>query len=203
MAQLLYSYRTFSQSDLSAMASRVGELTFNNPIYLAAKASVTALRTANTEYIQKAEIAKQGGKDRIGDKNDQYKILLDAMDLVAADVVILAKGDEDTITGAGFKVRTVGKPISELPRPVNVLAEFFPKEGSFELSFDKIKGINYYMIRGRVLGEEWQIIRHTTTPKSTILHGFTLGVRMEFAVQAMGSDGLVSDWSYPSEITIS
>ena len=203
MAQLLYSYRTFSQSDLSAMASRVGELTFNNPIYLAAKTSVTALRTANTEYIRKSEIAKQGGKDRIGDKNDQYKILLDAMDLVAADVVILAKGDEDTITGAGFKVRTVGKPISELPRPVNVLAEFFPKEGSFELSFDKIKGINYYMIRGRVLGEEWQIIRHTTTPKSTILHGFTLGVRMEFAVQAMGSDGLVSDWSYPSEITIS
>ena len=70
MAQLLYSYRTFSQSDLSAMASRVGELTFNNPIYLAAKTSVTALRTANTEYIQKAEIAKQGGKDRIGDKNE-------------------------------------------------------------------------------------------------------------------------------------
>ena len=203
MAQILYSYRNYPQADLSAMGSRVGELTFDNPVYLAAQPSVIALRAANTDYIRKAEIAKQGGKDRIESKNAQYGILLSCTDAVAADVVAIAKGDEALIVGAGFKIRAMSKPLTDLPRPSNLVAQFFPKEGSCELIFDKVRSINYYMIEGRTVGGEWRSIRHTTTPKSTVLHGFILGDRMEFRVQAMGSDGLVSEWSLPAEITIS
>ena len=203
MAQLLYSYRNCSQSEGSATASRIGELTYENPVYKDAQKSVIALRAANTDYIRKAEIAKQGGKDRIAEKNAQYKIVVACLDAVAADVIVIAQGDEAIITGAGFKVRTPGKSLTELPRPANLVAEFFPKEGSCQISFDKIEGINFYMIRACTVGGEWRMIKHTTTPSKTVLHGFVLGERMAFSVQAMGADGLVSEWSLPAEITIS
>ena len=47
------------------------------------------------------------------------------------------------------------------------------------------------------------------TPSSVMLvfdaapKRLSLAARMEFRVQAMGSDGLVSEWSLPAEITIS
>ena len=199
MAKISLSFRTYTESAKGTFASKVYQSMSTNALFVAFKPQVDELKTYLDALQIAAANAKNGGRDRIAEKNKCLDLVTSQLVVLSNYVTIVANGDEEVIWASGFDTQTVSsttKSTTLLPPTNLVVGNVDQMSGVVRLSWSSVKDARLYGIR-RMIGEDnvWQNGEYSSTPKETILSGFEPGTKVTFQIQALGITSVKSDFS--------
>ena len=206
MAKISLSFKDYNQAVKGAFGSKVYQSMSTSPLFVAYKPEVDELKTFLDALQIAAANAKNGGRDRIAEKNKCLDALTSQLGILVNLVTVTANGDEEVIWASGFEAQTVS-PVSKatkLPAPTNVKVVNIDQSGAVKLTWDSVKDARLYGIQ-RMIGDDnvWKNGDYSSTPRETILSGFTPGTKVTLQVQALGTTGVKSDFSTAVEVWVS
>ncbi len=207
MAKISLSFKKGTESAKGAFASKVYQSMSTNALFVSCKPQVDELKTLLDTLQVAAANAKNGGRDRIADKNKCLDAVISQLVILANMVTVIAEGNEEIIWASGFETQEVtgaATKITFLPAPTNLKVTNVDQSGVVRLSWNAVKDARLYGIQ-RLIGDEkvWQNGDYSSTPKDTVLSGFTPGTKIAFQVQALGDTGVKSDFSSVVEVWVS
>ena len=199
MAKISLSFKGYTESAKGTFASKVYQSMSTNALFVAFKPQVDELKVFLDALQIAAANAKNGGRDRIAEKNKCLDAVVAQLVILSNYVTILANGDEEVIWASGFDTQTVSsttKSTMLLPPTNLVVGNVDQMSGVVRLSWSPVRDARLYGIR-RMIGEDnvWQNGDYSSTPKETILSGFEPGTKVTFKIQALGTTGVKSDFS--------
>jgi hypothetical protein len=203
----LNAFTRLSQDALAAYANQVITNMTIDKQFSTLKADVEVLKKSNDAYNIALANNINGGRIATLEKDNCKKELLNQLSNVALLVDFQAKGDESIILAAGFDVRKPANSYSALTTP-NVLKILNETEkGIVSVQLEKVLGATVYGIEKRVKTEgqleaAWTNGDYTTACRTQI-SGLDSGKTYQFKFRAIGSKGLVSDWSATQEVLVS
>ncbi|HRO41425.1 MAG TPA: fibronectin type III domain-containing protein [Flavipsychrobacter sp.] len=200
MATVALKMHRMSAADLIQFAYNVHNLMVTNateftnpPVTLAALLlQIQALETAQQATIN-------GGSSTIVVRNARRKELEFSMKNLAFFVNTVSGGVPEIINLSGMPIKTVGpRRYDTLSTPQNVSA-ISVYNGEVKLRWRKIHNAKSYLVEHApdpLTGTQWQNGVHNSGANATV-YALTQGKKYWFRVQAIGSEGLSSDWSEP------
>ena len=199
MAKISLSFKGYTESAKGTFASKVYQSMSTNALFVAFKPQVDELKVFLDALQIAAANAKNGGRDRIAEKNKCLDAVVAQLVILSNYVTILANGDEEVIWASGFDTQTVSsttKSTMLLPPTNLVVGNVDQMSGVVRLSWSPVRDARLYGIR-RMIGEDnvWQNGDYSSTPKETILSGFEPGTKVTFQIQALGITNVKSDFS--------
>ncbi len=200
MAKISLSFKSYNQAAKGAFGSKVYQSMSTSPLFVAYKPQIDELKTILDALQIAAANAKNGGRDRIAEKDKCLDMMISQLVLLSSYVTIEANGNEEVIWAAGFEtqgVSSVTPKMSFLLAPTNFkVGNVDGLSGVVRMSWDAVKDTRLYGIQ-RMIGDDgvWQNGDYSSTPKETILSGFEPGTKVTFKIQALGITGVKSDFS--------
>ncbi len=207
MAKISLSFKTYSESAKGAFASKVYQSMSTSPLFVAYKSEVDELKVFLDALQVAAANAKNGGRDRIAEKNKCLDAVTAQLVILSNCVTMVANGNEEIIWASGFDSQTVSSNTKStmLLAPTNFkVGNVDELSGVVRLSWSPVKDARLYGIQ-RMIGDDgvWQNGDYSSTPKETVLSGFAPGTKVTFQIQALGITGVKSDFSSTAFVWVS
>jgi hypothetical protein len=200
-------FRRLSQAGLATFSSNVVNLMTTNPIFTSLTAEVTELNKRTEAYSVALTNNVNGGRLQTIEKDKCLKDVLDQLTITAFLVDVLANGDESVILAAGFSIRKAPTNYTYLAAPIILKAENEKAPGVAKIEIEKVAGATNYGIEKRIIVDgqpagAWTNGEYTSSAKTTI-ENLQSNTDYEFRLRAIGSKGLVSEWSAMVSVRVS
>jgi hypothetical protein len=197
-------FKNLPQADSIVFAKNVVQKMTANPLFAAFKAYIDALELIRKAFSDALITANNKDPVLIILKNQKRKEMDEQLDDVAELVNSLAKGDKAVILASGFDFIAEYKTITELLAPTGFKVTNVPDQpGKVKGSWDEVKGTNTYALEMRIKGTEiWEGCAFPSA-RSVVIKDLKLGSNVEFRVRALGTRGLMSDWSIIVDVWVS
>jgi hypothetical protein len=200
-------YKRMAQDALVTYVKNITKLMTADAQFASADTEVAKLDKLLADYEVALKENLIGGRITTILKNDSKKALIKQINGVAQLVTIIAEGSESVILAAGFDVAKSATQFNELEAPILLDVNNEKATGVATLHFEKVAGGKNYNIEHRIVVEgvpatEWLNGEYATTARHRI-KGLECGKYHEFRIRAIGSRGLVSDWSNSVEVLVS
>ena len=199
-------FKKLRQSELSTFASNVVSLMTKDPIFSSLSTDVTALSKCSEAFATALVNNVNGGRLATIEKDKCMKEVLNQLVVVAFLVDVLAKGDEGVIFAAGFSVRKAPTNYTYLAPPTILKAENEKATGVAKIEIEKILGATNYGIEKRTVVDgqpsAWTNGQYTSATRA-LIENLESNVDYDFRLRAIGSKGLVSDWSSVVRVRVS
>ena len=218
MARVSRGYRQGSEAKKVAFGYTVYQTMSSKAIFKNFKPQLEKLK-ANLDGYQAASVeAALGGIDRILTKNNWVKAIVEDLDVLAANVELLAISDESVIAESGFQIIKIVKskgdaPATELDTPVGFKVVNIDKSGSVKCTCNTLSNATLYSIAYFVDDKEgWVHEEYTNAPNLTVdankpkeyvINNLPVGKNIKFKTRGISETGVLSDWSYIVELWIS
>ena len=199
MAKVSMSFKKGTESAKGAFASKVYQSMSSNVLFASCKPQVDELKTVLDALQIAAANAKNGGRDRIAEKNKCLDAVIAQLTILANMVTVIADGREEIIWASGFETQeaaAAAAKVTYLPAPENFKVLNVDQSGVVKMSWSPVKDARMYGIK-HMVGDDnvWQNGDYSSTPKETVLSGYEPGTKVTFQVQAIGDTGVKSDFS--------
>jgi hypothetical protein len=197
------AYKRKPQAEQLSFASTVWQKMHDDDQFKHLSNEVTILGT-NTAAFTAATAAAQGGNDaQKAAKKVCLTDMIDALDILAVHVNLLAKGDELIIKAAGFEVKKMAKSVTEVAMPTDVKVKNEDRMGEISSTWKGSSAAVNYGLRYRIEGEtEYKNGVYATACAATIT-GLPPKTYVDVCVQAMGTKSLKSEWTEPVTVLVS
>ena len=110
MKKLSFAFRRFSDAELEVFAQAVATSMTGNSYFPASMPTLTAMVTATTVFSEALSRAKSGNKTDIVLKSQKRQELLDALTVLALEVMLIAAGNEAILVSSGFHLQKTREP---------------------------------------------------------------------------------------------
>jgi hypothetical protein len=203
----LNAFTKLSQDALSVYANQVITSMTSNKQFSSLKTEIEALKKCYEAYSVALVNNINGGRIATLEKDNCKTALLEQLSSIALLVELLAKGEESIILAAGFSVRKAANSYSSLTPPSVLKITNESDKGIVTIQLEKVAGATVYGIEKRIKTESspdagWTNGDYTSACR-TQLKGLESGKIYQFKFRAIGSKGLVSDWSAMQELLVS
>jgi hypothetical protein len=199
-------FRRLSQAGLATFAHNVVSLMTANPIYSSLLDQVNELKKRADAYSVALTNNVYGGRLDTIEKDRCLKEVLEQLMVMAFLVDVLAKGNESIIVAAGFTVRKAPNSYTALAQPTILKLENEKESGVAYLELEKVEGATNYGIEKRIVvggvPGPWTNGDYTSAA-TKLLENLTPNSDYEVRLRAIGSKGLVSEWSSIVSVRVS
>ncbi len=204
---ILNAFTKLSQDALAIYANQVIANMTADKQFANLKTNVEALKKSYDAYNLALVNNINGGRVATLEKDKCKKELIDQMTSVALLVDFQANGDESVILAAGFDVRKPANHYTSLNAPTVLKMINETEKGVVSVMLEKVFGATVYGIEKRIVTEgqpdtAWTNGDYTSACR-TKLTGLESGKTYQFKFRAIGSKGLVSEWSAAQEVLVS
>jgi hypothetical protein len=197
------AYKKKPQAEQLSFASTVWQKMHDDDQFKHLSNEIAILGTKTAAFTV-ATAAAQGGNDaQKAAKKVCLTEMIDALDILAVHVNLLAKGDELIIKAAGYEKRKAAKMVSEVPMPTDLQVINELRVGEISSKWKGSDVAVNYGLRYRIEGEtEYKNGVYATACSATIT-GLPSKSYVEVCVQAMGTKSLKSEWTEPVSVLVS
>ena len=197
------SFKKYGEANLAQFATNVVNRMKADSQFISIMPHVDVLSVCDTAYDLAVSNALHGGTQLTKEKNRKMEELKDQLEVVAIYIEGLAKENEDMVLAAGYEVKKVGEPITDITEPTALKVMNEDRSGSVKLSWDGVAGAINYGVE-RKIGENgaWQNGDYSSA-KSTVIAGLPPGSYVSFQVRAYARKGMVSSWSQEVGVWVS
>ena len=200
------AFTDLPQDSLVTYVANSATLMAADPQFVSLTAQVAELKTRNEAYRAALTESVNGGRLTTIVKNKCKVAVLEQMSNICLLVEMLANGDESVILAAGLDVRKTPTKVTSLDAPTVLKITNVPMPGIVTVQLAKVEGAMNYGIERRMLVPDtdpvWQNGDYSSSLKME-LKGFELGKTYQIRFRAIGTKGLVSDWSTVQELLVS
>ncbi|PTN07900.1 fibronectin type III domain-containing protein [Mangrovibacterium marinum] len=185
-----FSSSRFTDAGLSVNTNQIIEKMTDNSAFPDPDPSLETIQTANDNYFQSLDNAKNGTPEDTAIKNKLRKELEQLLHQVGEYVQFTSKGDELLILSAGFEVARKRETVGALPKPKTLELKPGDNKGSIRLICSTVPNASFYVFEYRELSNgddpEWKKL--VSTKHSMLIEGLTSGKQYAFRAAGGGSD---------------
>ena len=200
------AFQQLPQDSLVTYVANSATLMAADPQFVSLTAQVAELKTRNEAFRAALAESVNGGRLTTIAKNKCKAAVLEQMSNICLLVEMLANGDEGVILAAGLGVRKAPTKVTALDAPTVLKITNVPTPGIVTAQLAKVEGATNYGIERRMVVPDtdpvWQNGDYSSSLKME-LKGFESGKTYQIRFRAIGSKGLVSDWSAVQELLVS
>ncbi len=190
-----------SDADLLVNTGRVLDSMTSNPNFPTPDPTLAVVGTAHDEF-DAAVSGLDGSSDAFALRDVKRAALTAVMRDLAVYVQKASGGDLVKILSSGFPVQKERQPVAELDRPQNMRLSRPGMSGQLKARCTPVDNAVSYQWRWATTTAptNFTMVEPPTTAASVLLEGLTPGVYYTAQVRAIGTKGLMSEWSDPSTL---
>jgi len=160
---------------------------------------VTTDANALAAAYNDALAARETAARLTGVQNDKDAALDATLTALGGHIQAVSGGDAAVIESVGVDTKAPNRPVGDLPAPSNMTATAGDRDGEMDLSWDRVRGANSYVVEMCEDVEKgvWVPVPDGLTTKSRLtVTGLKSGARLWFRAAAVGAAGRGA-WSNP------
>jgi len=183
--------------ELLAYAQGIIESLTGNANFPTTTPTLADLQDAVDDYSEKLAKAFNGTKADTNAKNDSRIALERLLTALALDVVRQSADDLTKYLTSGFSAKRPATPAGVLPMPQNFTMKAGDNEGEMNVSCQKVEnnhGYEFWLGTDPVNPDEWTLKLSSSSSKA-VATALTSGTKYYGRCRAIGSRGLLGDWS--------
>jgi len=202
MAKVKLALQNLTDDELLSLArAHISSMTGNANFTTPSPSAVSYLATADAleAKITAQDNADAAAKQAVLEKDAARAAMVDATRQRGAYVDSTSAGDAIKITSSGFGMKAPATHVGIPAQPENLAASIGDMDGTVDLTWDKVRGANSYLIQKSpdpITGGSWTM-GAISTKSSATLSGLTSGTKYWFRVAAIGAAGQGA-WSDPA-----
>jgi hypothetical protein len=209
MLKILLDHTSLPQNDLRIRAEAIFKKMNNNPDYAFFQDLTTVLGGMIPPYIAALFDMEDGGKTATKNKNklkDELTLFLTKLakkiETIANDMPIEAGQAFILATGFTFQQSNAKKSLDYLDMPTNFTVVNDPqRKGTLLLKWSRTTGALMYLVEVLDEAGNWQNAGFSNLA-SLVLTGYEPDSKKTFRLKAIGSNGMVSDYTEPLSIRV-
>ncbi|MDZ4847157.1 MAG: fibronectin type III domain-containing protein [Chitinophagales bacterium] len=189
----ILGFKEKSPSELASYGQNVVNLMSTYPAFATTPVPYSEVQLAINRLLTAIADALNGGHLRVMEKKLRVAELESYLRTLAAFVQVVAKGNAEMISEAGFEATEHYGPVGPLGQVEGMEISYLPgRSGELEINFKKLKGAGSYNIQvldnSNQQAPEWRTVL-STLKSHTVLSGLTPGVTYQIRTVGVGADG--------------
>lgn len=189
------TFKRLTKAELLVFAATVINKMNSDPQFAKLQLNLAELSSNYDQCQNLSTAAKITGRLSTISRAASFDNLTEALDMLAKNVELLANGDESVIVASGFEVKRAEKETGLFGTPFSFEFKKHPDIGSIQFFWKKVAKAVIYQLQYRKVGETEFMDLLFSSSNSAIATDLALGVKFEFRLCAVSSDGKKSNWT--------
>jgi hypothetical protein len=185
---VILGFSRLTDDGLNTKTSHILACMKGNTNFSDATALVTAVTTAQNDYVASLAAAEGGGRVQTAIKNEKRNVLEKCLKDLGLHVQVNCKDNISILLSSGFDARKDNEPVGTLDAPSNFKVEIGNNSGSIELSVEPEKGALVYIFQWTAAPVTQQSVWETVVgQRCVVIKNLTPGKEYAFRAAAKGT----------------